>query len=84
MSEAGVASEKVRNIFSNFEKKFQEGTKDPDKFLTISELESRWASLRKDILECGDEMVRRLVESVDEKDLVKKKKRNFKTKESIS
>ena len=56
------------------------GTKDPDNFLTISDIEYLWSDLRENTSILYSDMLSNLLAEVDETDLIRKKQ-NFEKKE---
>ena len=64
----------TRNI-KEFEEKIQNGTEDPDRFLTLSEIEELWGKLIGDTNILYSDMLQSLIQNVDEKELIRQKKR---------
>ena len=64
---------KLQQLIEEFRSILQERTKDPDNFLTMSELESLWRKLRGDTNVLYSNMVEELLRNIDEKKLVRKK-----------
>ena len=63
----------TRNI-KEFEEKIQNGTEDPDRFLTLSEIEELWGKLIGDTNILYSDMLQSLIQNVDEKELIRQKR----------
>lgn len=70
----------LTRIVKEFEGKFKDGTEDPERFLTLPEIEELWGKLIGDTNVLYSDMIRDLMVSVDEKDIIRKKKLNTETK----
>jgi hypothetical protein len=68
-------------IIKAFKEKFAARTSKDDNFLTITELESLWSDLRKSTDVLYSDMIQELMNSIDESDVVNKKKENTPSKE---
>ena len=79
-SPSTVTIAELSRIVKEFEGKIQNGTKTPDRFLTLSELEELWGKLIRDTNVLYSDMVRELINSIDEKEIIKSKKANSKTR----
>jgi hypothetical protein len=80
--EAATAyGEELLRIVNEFRAKIKAGTKDPDSFLTISDIEHLWSTLRGDTSILYSDMLSDLLTEVDETDLIRKKKLNIEKKE---
>ena len=64
-----------------FKEDFASKTADADNFITIHEIERMWGELEQSTLNIYSDMVREVMGSVDEKDLIRKKKVNTRRKE---
>ena len=73
--------EELLKIVDEFRAKIKVGTKDPDNFMTISDIEHLWSELRGDTSLLYSDMLSDLLTDVDETDLIRKKKRNIGEKE---
>ena len=73
--------EELLKIVDEFQAKIRAGTKDPDNFLTISDIEYLWSMLRGDTSNLYSDMLSDLLAEVDETDLIRKKKLNIEKKE---
>ena len=74
----------IERLISDFKEKFEAGTADVDNFITINEIEQLWSKLRRDTDNVYSDIMHDLMNSVDETDLIRKKKLNTETKESNS
>ena len=73
--------EELLKIVDEFRAKIKAGTKDPDNFLTISDIEYLWSELRGTTSILYSDMLTDLLGDIDESDLIRKKKLNFEKKE---
>lgn len=71
----------LARLISEFKAGFMDKTSDAEKFLTINELENRWSELRNSTDVLYSDMIRQLMASVNERDMVLKKKENMLPKE---
>ena len=67
----------VTRLINDFKETFAAKTKDPNDFLTIDELEKRWSELRNNTDVLYSDMILKLMNSVNERDIVSKKKENM-------
>jgi hypothetical protein len=81
MTAAREYGEELLKIVDEFHAKIKAGTKEPDNFLTISDIEHLWSELRGDTSILYSDMLSDLLTEVDETDLIRKKKLNFEKKE---
>lgn len=81
-SPSSVTIGELTRIVREFEEKVTNGTSDPDHFLTLSEIEELWGKLIGDTNVLYSDMLTNIINNVDEKDLVRKKKENTPPKES--
>jgi len=72
--------EELLKIVDEFRAKIKAGTRDADNFLTISDIEYLWSSLRGDTSNLYSDMLSDLLTEVDETDLIRKKKLNIEKK----
>ena len=79
--EAREYGEELLRIVDGFRAKIKAGTKDPDNFLTISDIEHLWSELRGDTSILYSDMLSDLLTEVDETELIRKKKPNLGKKE---
>lgn len=72
----------LEKIINEFKEKFECGTSDPDRFLTLNEIEELWGKLIGDTNVIYSDMIQSMMSSVNEKDLISKKKENIGSEES--
>ena len=77
----GVKLAEIERLIREFKEKFDAGVSDADNFITISEIERLWGELQANTNNVYSDMVRELMSSVDESDLIRKKKETTKMKE---
>jgi hypothetical protein len=73
--------EELLKIMDEFRAKIKAGTKDPDNFLTISDIEYLWSELKGNASILYSDMLAEILRDIDETDLIRKKKPNFEKKE---
>jgi hypothetical protein len=66
----------IVRLIKEFKSEFRAKTSDVEKFITINELENRWAELRNSTDVLYSDMVCQLISEVDEREMVCKKKQN--------
>lgn len=81
-SPSSVTIRELSRIIKEFEEKIQNGTENPDRFLTLSEIEELWGKLIGDTNILYSDMLQSLIQNIDEKELIRQKKENSKAKES--
>ena len=74
-SPSSVTIGEVNRIIREFEEKIQNGTVNSDHFLTLSEIEELWSKLIGDTNIIYSDMVQTLIRNIDEKELIRQKKR---------
>ncbi len=72
-SPSSITIGELSRIIKDFEEKFKDGTEDPDRFLTLAEIEELWGKLIGDTNILYTDMIERLIYSINEKDVI----RNF-------
>jgi hypothetical protein len=72
----------VERLMNEFNERFAAGTSDPETFLSMNDIERMWSELRNNTNNIYSDMMGELLSSVDEGDLIRKKKENTKKKES--
>ncbi len=80
-SPSTVTIGELSRIVKEFEEKIQNGTEDPDRFLTLAEIEELWGKLIGDTNVLYSDMLQSLIQNIDERRLVRQKKENSKPKE---
>lgn len=81
ISPSSVTIGELTRIVKEFEAKIQSGTEDPNRFLTLSEIEELWGKLIGDTNILYSDMLQNLIQNIDEKEIVKSKKANTRPKE---
>jgi len=76
-------TDELIRLIDDFKEKIRKGTSDADHFLSISEIELLWSELRGNTSVLYSDILHELLSSVDESDLIRKKKRNTSEKESL-
>jgi len=71
----------ITRLIKEFQAVFREKTSQTEQFLTINELESLWSELRNNTEVLYSDMIRDLISTVDEREMVRKKKSNIPKKE---
>jgi translation initiation factor 1 (eIF-1/SUI1) len=71
----------IERLIKEFKEKFAAGTASADDFMTISELELMWGELQSRTNNIYSDMIRKLMNDVDEGDLIRKKKDTTNPKE---
>jgi len=71
----------IKRLIKEFQDRFKEKTSQTERFLTINELENLWSELRKNTDVLYSDMIRQLMSTIDEKELIRKKKENITTEE---
>jgi hypothetical protein len=74
-------SDELLRIVEEFRQRIITGTSDPDNFLTISEIERLWSELRGNTSLIYSDMLTDLLASIDESEIIRKKKLNTEKKE---
>lgn len=71
----------IERLIKEFKEKFEAGTSDSDNFITITEIEKLWGELQNETNNVYSDLVHELMSTVNESELIRKKKRNLKAKE---
>lgn len=75
-SPSSITIGELTRIVRDFEEKIQNGTEDPDRFLSLTEIEELWGKLIGDTNVLYSDMLQRLIQNADEKELIRRKKEN--------
>ena len=67
----------IERLIKEFKERFETGTSDAENFMTMSEIEQLWSELQNNTNNVYSEMVRELMSTVEERDLIRKKKKNI-------
>lgn len=71
----------ITRLINEFQTKFKERTSHAEQFLTITELENLWTELRNSTDVLYSDMVRQMMSSIDESEVIRKKKESTQAKE---
>jgi ribosomal protein L7/L12 len=71
----------ITRLIKEFQEVFKDKTKQSKGFLTINELEILWSELKNNTEVLYSDMIRHLMNTIDERDLVRKKKESTPTEE---
>jgi len=66
----------IERLIDNFREKFKERTTDSNNFITMYEIERMWGELLGNTQNIYSDMIRELINSQDEKELIRQKKEN--------
>ena len=77
-SPSSVTIGELTRIIKEFEEKIQNGTEDPDHFLTLSEIEELWGRLIGNTNVIYSDMLQTLIQNINDKELIRAKKENSK------
>ena len=80
-SPSSVTIGELSRLVKEFEEKIQNGTEDPDRFLTIHEIEELWSRLIGDTNVLYSDMLQTIIRNIDEKELIRRKKGSSKPEE---
>jgi hypothetical protein len=73
----GVKLAEIERLIEEFKEKFEAGTSDAENFITMFEIEQLWSELQNNTNNIYSDMVRELMSTVDERDLIRKKKESI-------
>jgi hypothetical protein len=73
--------EALSHLIAEFRHRIKSGTSDPEKFLSITEIERLWSKLREETNELYTEMLTELLTEFDEREIIQKKKESIEKKE---
>ena len=71
----------IERLTEEFINKFHAGTSDTENFISMSEIERMWSELRAKTDNIYSDMLCELLSTVDESDLIRKKKSNTQKKD---
>jgi hypothetical protein len=71
----------ITRLIKEFQEVFKDKTSQTEKFLTINDLEILWSELRNNTEVLYSDMIRQFMSTIDERDMVRKKKENTPTEE---
>lgn len=78
---ADLQKEEIERLIDDFREKFKERTADTNNYITIHEIERMWGELLGNTQNIYSDMIRELISSQDEKELIRQKKGNTRRKE---
>jgi hypothetical protein len=70
----------IQRLIQDFKERFKAGTSDADSFMSMTEIELIWNELQSKTSNIYSDMVRELMSEIDERDLIRKKKENTKSR----
>jgi hypothetical protein len=76
-----IRAAEIERLLAEFKTKFKAGTSDVENFMTMNEIEHMWSELRTDTDNVYSDMLREMMSTIDESELIRKKKENTKQKE---
>ena len=74
--------EEIKRLIIEFKEKFEAGTRSAESFMTLMEIEKMWGELQDQTNKIYSDMLQDLLSQVDERDLIRKKKKNTSPTES--
>jgi len=75
-NDTDIRTSEIGRLIHDFKEKFKARTSDVDNFISITELEFLWSELQGRTNNIYSDMIRKLMNEVDEQDLIRKKKEN--------
>jgi len=69
-----VQKAELERLIDDFREKFKERTADPNDFITMHEIERMWGELLGNTQNIYSDMIRDLINTQDEKELIRQKK----------
>ena len=76
-SSSNVKLSEIERMMDEFKEEFKMKTADTDNFITIHEIERMWGDLQQNTLNIYSDMVKELIDNIDESELIRKKKENI-------
>lgn len=79
-----IISDKIielERLITEFKEKIENGTENPDDFITLDKIETEWEMLRKNTDYLYSDMLSELINNTCEQELIRKKKENTKNTE---
>jgi hypothetical protein len=73
----------IERLVREFKEKFEAGISDPDKFISINEIERLWGELSGNTNSIYSDIIQTLMSSASETEMIRKKKESTETKESV-
>ncbi len=79
-----IISDKIQeleHLIQEFKEKIENGTDNPEEFITLDRIETEWEALRKNTDYLYSDMLSELISNTNERELIRKKKENTKNVE---
>ncbi len=79
-----IISDKIQELerlIQEFKEKIENGTDNPEEFITLDRIETEWEALRKNTDYLYSDMLSELISNTNERELIRKKKENTKNVE---
>lgn len=73
--------EELERLIKEFKEKVENGTDNPEEFITLDKIETEWEALRKNTNYLYSDMLSELISNTNEQELIRKKKENTKNVE---
>lgn len=73
---------KLEKDMAEFKAKLDAGTSDPERFMSLSEIENLWRNLNKSTTQTYSDMISAYLSDIDEKEVIRLKKGNSGREES--
>ncbi len=73
--------EELERLIKEFKEKVENGTDNPEEFITLDEIETEWEALRKNTDYLYSDMLSELISNTNEQELIRKKKESTKNVE---
>jgi hypothetical protein len=72
-----IQKAEIERLIDSFREKFKQRTVDPNNFITIHEIEKMWGELLGNTQNIYTDIIRDLINTQDEKELIRQKKGNM-------
>jgi len=81
INKTDVQKAELERLIDDFKDRFNERTADPSNYITIHEIERMWGELLGNTQNIYSDMIRDLINSQDEKELIRQKKGSSRRRE---
>ena len=71
-----IYTERLIQLVDEFRERIVAGTREPENFLTITEIEYLWSELKRNTSVLYSDMLEEILAQIDESELISKKKQN--------
>jgi len=78
---ASIKLLEIERLINEFKEKFDAGVSDANNFITINEIERIWGELQYNTNSIYTDMIRELLSTVNESEIIRKKKENINSRE---